>query len=103
MVDADMEAVGLVAPGKGKEILENKLSDWNQLAQFSGPGAHGARGSGSHLRRVDGVLDNRRVVVSGGHGFLGPSLLKSLGGRCGSCCATQPDYDLREKSDVLRL
>jgi len=29
MVDADMEAAGLVAPGKGKEILENKFSDWN--------------------------------------------------------------------------
>jgi GDPmannose 4,6-dehydratase len=29
MVDADMEAVGLAAPGKGKEILENKFSDWN--------------------------------------------------------------------------
>jgi hypothetical protein len=29
MVDADMEAAGLVAPGKGKKILENKFSDWN--------------------------------------------------------------------------
>jgi GDPmannose 4,6-dehydratase len=29
MVDADMEAAGLVAPGRGKAILEKKFARWN--------------------------------------------------------------------------
>jgi GDPmannose 4,6-dehydratase len=29
MVDADLEAAGLVPPGRGKEILEKKFSHWN--------------------------------------------------------------------------
>jgi GDPmannose 4,6-dehydratase len=29
MVDADMEAAGLVAPGRGKAILEKKFNRWN--------------------------------------------------------------------------
>lgn len=30
MVDADIEAAGLTAPGKGKKILEEKLGNWNR-------------------------------------------------------------------------
>lgn len=30
MVDADMEAIGLKSPGKGKRILEEKLGRWHQ-------------------------------------------------------------------------
>ena len=30
MVDADMEAVGLTPPGKGKRILQAKLGHWHQ-------------------------------------------------------------------------
>src|SRR6267378_2782062 len=52
-----------------------------------------------------GFWDNRRVVVSGGHGFLGSFVVERL--RAEGCrevvAPSSRDYDLREKSDVLRL
>jgi len=70
MVDADMEAAGLVAPGKGKEILENKFSD-----EITGTIQWPGRSRRSRVRltseRVHGVGTNRRVVVKWRHGFLG--------------------------------
>src|SRR6267143_2538561 len=49
--------------------------------------------------------DNRRVVVSGGHGFLGSFVVEKLRAEgCREVVAPRSrDYDLREKSDVLRL
>src|SRR5215469_14056089 len=48
---------------------------------------------------------NRRVVVSGGHGFLGSFVVEKL--RAAGCqeitVPRSTDYDLREKSDALRL
>jgi len=52
-----------------------------------------------------GFWGNRRVVVTGGHGFLGSFVVEKL--RAAGCCEliTPPsrDYDLREKTDALRL
>jgi len=31
MVDSDMEALGLIPPGEGKKILEEKFGDWHRL------------------------------------------------------------------------
>jgi len=52
-----------------------------------------------------GFWDNRRVVVSGGHGFLGSFVVEKLRAEgCREVVAPRSrDYDLREKSDVLRL
>lgn len=52
-----------------------------------------------------GFWDNRRVVVSGGHGFLGSCVVEKLRAEgCREVVAPRSrDYDLREKSDVLRL
>jgi GDP-L-fucose synthase len=52
-----------------------------------------------------GFWDNRRVVVSGGHGFLGSFVVEKLRAEgCQEVVAPRSrDYDLREKSDVLRL
>ena len=49
--------------------------------------------------------ENRRVVVSGGHGFLGSFVVEKL--RAAGCQAIvvprSREYDLREKADALRL
>src|SRR5258706_14056648 len=52
-----------------------------------------------------GFWDNRRVVVSGGHGFLGSFVVEKLRAEGGRevVAPRSRDYDLREKSDVLRL
>src|ERR1700687_4164873 len=49
--------------------------------------------------------ENRRVVVSGGHGFLGSFVVEKLraAGCRGIIVPRSRDYDLREKSEALRL
>lgn len=52
-----------------------------------------------------GFWEKRRVVVSGGHGFLGSFVVEKL--RAEGCreivAPRSQDYDLREKSEALRL
>lgn len=52
-----------------------------------------------------GFWDNRRVVLSGGHGFLGSFVVEKL--RAAGCrelvTPRSRDYDLREKAEALRL
>src|SRR6202171_4896063 len=52
-----------------------------------------------------GFWDKRRVVVSGGHGFLGSFVVEKL--RAAGCreitVPRSSDYDLREKTEALRL
>jgi len=56
-VDADMEAAGLVAPGKGKEIFGKQVQRSNHWpTKFTVAGRSRRSRSGSHLRRVHGVL-----------------------------------------------
>ena len=52
-----------------------------------------------------GFWENRRVVLSGGNGFLGSFVVKKL--RAAGCrdilAPRSREYDLREKSEALRL
>src|SRR6202171_2368318 len=52
-----------------------------------------------------GFWDKRRVVVSGGHGFLGSFVVEKL--RAAGCreiiVPRSRDYDLREKTEAQRL
>jgi GDP-L-fucose synthase len=52
-----------------------------------------------------GFWENRRVVVSGGHGFLGSFVVEKLRAEgCREIVAPRSrEYDLREKSEALRL
>lgn len=52
-----------------------------------------------------GFWEKRRVVVSGGHGFLGSMVVEKLrAAGCGEIVVPRSgDYDLREKAEALRL
>src|SRR5271155_3082634 len=52
-----------------------------------------------------GFWEKRRVVVSGGHGFLGSFVVEKLrASGCGAIVVPRSqDYDLREKTQALRL
>jgi hypothetical protein len=47
MVDADMEAQGLRAPGKGKIILQEKLGNWHQWHNSVSKVIHASAGRAS--------------------------------------------------------
>lgn len=47
MVDADLEAAGLPAPGRGKAILEEKLGHWNHWHNSVSKVMHAVQGSAS--------------------------------------------------------
>jgi GDPmannose 4,6-dehydratase len=47
MVDADLEAAGLPAPGRGKAILEEKLGHWNHWHNSVSKAMHAVQGSAS--------------------------------------------------------
>jgi hypothetical protein len=48
MVDADVEALGLKSPGRGKVILEEKIGPWNRWHNSVTRVAQALQGQASH-------------------------------------------------------
>ena len=98
MVDADMELAGLEPPGEGRRILAERFERWHrwedQVISME------KNTMSKHWPDSATFWRDKRVVVTGGAGFLGSFIVEKLQAR-GAAEIFVPrieDYDLRELS-----